>query len=540
MPRDLVATVCTSERAKCAHDFTTDRSDLRAVIGEFESDKTRFDGEASIHGRPLLGANLGKAFGQLDTLRTLTSVAKRLGGVVDRRKALIYPGEGVDADLAHPSPVSAPAFRFDEACVDQANRLVDEARRANVALYLLDPRGVTRYQEEGLVRQADSEQGDFEPWLDRARVAREGLVWLADQTGGFAAVNTTRFDEAVDRIVRDTGTYYLLAYAPSNQRTDGRYRAITVDVTRPGLRVRARRGYFASPRPADPHGGSPRATARLNDAIAGLLPSTDLRMRLSSAVFKPSAGRKCPVLVAVAVEYPQGADEVPLPPDDVLEFHLQATDMEGRVRGTDRRAVRALQTPSANAQEGPTGGWQIIRAQVLLRVNLAPGRYALRVAGLSTRCEKAGSVFATVDVPAFDRMPVSMSSMVVGRSAGLPADSGGSNRASSLTPVLPTTGRDFGQGDELLAFVRVYLRSGHRRRVTIETTLTATDGRVTFRRTGEKRAADETAPIQTVDHLVRIPLERVERGTYSLAITCRDGEQGTIVAAGETTVRVRE
>ena len=58
--------------------------------------------------------------------------------------------------------------------------------------------------------------------------------------------NENNIGRALDRIARDANRYYVLGYQPSNTTFDGKYRPIQVRVKRPGLRVRARRGYLAA------------------------------------------------------------------------------------------------------------------------------------------------------------------------------------------------------------------------------------------------------------------------------------------------------
>lgn len=69
---------------------------------------------------------------------------------------------------------------------------------------------------------------------------------MAEDTGGIAVVNTNDIDAGFARIVRDNSSYYLLGYSPAIEHDDGRFREIEVRVRRPGVSVRARRGYFAS------------------------------------------------------------------------------------------------------------------------------------------------------------------------------------------------------------------------------------------------------------------------------------------------------
>ena len=51
----------------------------------------------------------------------------------------------------------------------------------------------------------------------------------------------------MQRIATDIGSYYEAAYVPVNQEFDGKFRKIAVKVTRPGVTVQSRSGYFALP-----------------------------------------------------------------------------------------------------------------------------------------------------------------------------------------------------------------------------------------------------------------------------------------------------
>ena len=80
----------------------------------------------------------------------------------------------------------------------------------------------------------------------RANV-QESLNELAQSTGGFLIANTNDFKPAMARIATDIGSYYEAAYAPVVQEFDGKFRKIEVKVTRPGVTVQSRSGYFALP-----------------------------------------------------------------------------------------------------------------------------------------------------------------------------------------------------------------------------------------------------------------------------------------------------
>src|SRR4029453_9155273 len=76
---------------------------------------------------------------------------------------------------------------------------------------------------------------------------QDSLKTLAEETGGFAAINANSLTPAFQRIVEGNSRYYVLGYYPPTHPRDGRFHKIEVKVKRPGLKVTARKGY-ASPR----------------------------------------------------------------------------------------------------------------------------------------------------------------------------------------------------------------------------------------------------------------------------------------------------
>jgi hypothetical protein len=73
------------------------------------------------------------------------------------------------------------------------------------------------------------------------------LSELATSTGGLLIANTNDVRAGIARAVGDLRGYYEIAYSPSNRDFDGKFRKISLKVSRPGVTVQTRSGYFAMP-----------------------------------------------------------------------------------------------------------------------------------------------------------------------------------------------------------------------------------------------------------------------------------------------------
>jgi VWFA-related protein len=117
--------------------------------------------------------------------------------------------------------------------------IYDTANRNNVAIYSVDPRGLAGFEfdiNEGIGLQTDSKY--LGATMDTLRV-------LASNTDGRAIVNRNDLASGMAQITRDSSAYYLLGYNSSQAPADGKFHEIKVRVKRPGIQVRARKGYWA-------------------------------------------------------------------------------------------------------------------------------------------------------------------------------------------------------------------------------------------------------------------------------------------------------
>src|SRR3954468_19239417 len=183
----------------------------------------------------------------LQTLTTIDTLAKGLARIPGS-KTVVFLSEGF-------------VLQDQEAQLRQA---VGQAARAGAHFYSIDTRGLNKGSNAGLIdaRLADNPMGapaTFDAESD-------GPNSLAVDTGGFAIRNENNFGRALDEIQADAATYYVVSYTPTNAAFDGKYRAISVKVSRPGVSVRARRGYLARAPAAllRPHAATPDGASTSN------------------------------------------------------------------------------------------------------------------------------------------------------------------------------------------------------------------------------------------------------------------------------------
>jgi VWFA-related protein len=187
------------------------------------------------------------------TLYPMLGLVKAQGRLAGR-KTLIYFSEGL--------VVPKNLFEVFETTKSEANR-------ANVTIYAVDARGLNSTRDSDaarnqLLKAARDSQAQIQKrgagavTVDEVMIAenaeeslranvQDTLGELSQATGGFLTANTNNFKPNMQRIATDIGSYYEAAYVPVSQEFDGKWRKISVKVTRPDVTVQSRSGYFALP-----------------------------------------------------------------------------------------------------------------------------------------------------------------------------------------------------------------------------------------------------------------------------------------------------
>ncbi len=130
----------------------------------------------------------------------------------EKRRAILLVSDGGDSTS--------------RASLDEAIR---RASAANVTIYCVD------LSDRGVYRVTPRDNG------------AEIMKTLAAKTGGrfYTTPAGRELKDAFAQTVEELRNQYTLAYEPNNEKKDGKWRTIEVQLTKPEYKVRARQGYYA-------------------------------------------------------------------------------------------------------------------------------------------------------------------------------------------------------------------------------------------------------------------------------------------------------
>lgn len=546
---DLVAVIHTGSGAKSGQEFTSSHARLVAAIDKFTGQKipsstlVKLDDyyaqrmtESGKPARDTMDAE--RAHKARSSLSTLGAAAQFLGNVRGRRKAVIWFGEGIDYNADNPFE-AASATEIQDAMRDA----IAAATRAGVSFYGVDARGVGAGLDQAIDIAAlpDDPSVDLGPGalFTEVRRAQDFLRAMSTETGGFAVVNQNDLNGAFARIIQENSSYYLLGYYPSNDRRDGRFRKVEVRVKRPGLQVRARRGYTApkgrAPAPARAS-ATTTAAPEIRAALDSPVPVSGLGMRVFAASFA-GPSRKSSIAVVIEIDpsrlsfVESGGVHA-----ETLEVVVLPVDASGKpVDGTRDEVPMRLTQKNYDAVR--TRGFRLLR-----RLDLSPGRYQLRIAGRAANSRAVGGVSYDLDVPDFTRAPLSISGIALmsAAAAGIPTPPPAQPFLDML-PVVPTAIRDFTRADTLAIFAEVYdNRIATPHRVAITTTVTGENGVAVFSSSDQRGSDEIQARSGGFGHSVKVPLQGLAPGRYVLRVEARMLVADGATAARELEFRIRD
>ena len=232
-----------------AQNFTRNRQLLHEAVDRFIGDRDD-DTQLEI---PESESALTKIAGlrTQQTLNAITRMAQWLGSIKGRRKALVLITSSAICSLSSDEcrePLQSTLARDDAGRRQYLRRRSEGSQRLRAFKSREQQPQLEVHPEIGYTEASsrDAARAAFTEGRRGLRGPLDGARYLAEESGGIAVVNTNDLQRGLERIVRDTSSYYLLGYHSTNNRADGKFRRNEVTVARKDARVVHRNGYFAA------------------------------------------------------------------------------------------------------------------------------------------------------------------------------------------------------------------------------------------------------------------------------------------------------
>ncbi|HEV7798714.1 MAG TPA: VWA domain-containing protein, partial [Pyrinomonadaceae bacterium] len=306
-------------------------------------------------------------------------------------------------------------------------RITSAAARSGVVIYSMDARGLVT----SLTDASDAAQPDPSGRLSRAGMGelsatQDAMNALASDTGGKATFNTNSLEPGLTRALKETSTYYLLAWKPEVQTQHAsKFRRLEVKIVgKPHLLVQVRRGFFDR---------EPETTAKSTKAPRS--EKLDKEKKQTDVVKSPEAELR-KVMIA-----PYPARDIPVS----LSLSYLNTPLRGPVLSS------ALQVPNEFFSFDPVNGKQIAVVTVAgtvfddkgnpgagfsnritidaasvaavkegrdltygYPVYVGPGLYQVRVGVRDEITGRSGTAYSWIEIPNLSSGQLALSSLLMG------------------------------------------------------------------------------------------------------------------------------
>ena len=453
-------------------------------------------------------------------LNVIADTAEWMGAIKGRRKALVLVTTSQGCLMVELDRVQ------DGSCAESLRNVLRRTMEADVSIYTVDPRGLVA------TSGAPAEKDQGQDWYSViTQGPLDGTRYLAEQSGGFAVVNTNSLSAGFARIVRENSSYYLLGYYSTNSRADGKVRRNEVRLSRRGTQVVYRGGYLA-PRESDVKKGlATNAGLTINQQLRELektpLPVSTMALRAAAVPFLAAGGRS---RVAIVVEMPNDT----LKPTEAdgryrltVGLSIGLYDQDGKLVGGDDPNIE-LTLPLSVGPKIVANGVRIVS-----RVEVPPGTYRLMIGAAQTPSGVRGSVMTEVDVPDFDRQPLTLSGIAVTTTvSGHMYTARTDGLLDDVLGAPPTANREFPIDSDLWVYGEIYDHRSDGGDVAATVIVKAGDGKVVY------ETPLEAAPVQ-FGHLARIPLKQLGPGAFLATIEARSATPTPVSATRVVAFRVK-
>jgi len=321
-------------------------------------------------------------------------------------------------------------FFLDNRNSDAQNRLqriTSIAAKSGVVIYSIDARGLV----SSLGGDA-SDPGPVDPsgrlqssMMGELSATQDPLSALAHDTGGKAFFNSNALEPAVKRALKETSTYYLLAWKPDSEaRESKKFNRIEVKVIgRSGLTLQVRRGYYntdpepivktakRTEKPVDPAVNVPQL--ELGKVMSKTFPEREIPIALTLSYLNlADKGSMLSATMQVPREF-FSFQPVNGKPTAVVDIAGAFFNAQGRPGASFGNRITINPPPNGGKEQDIAYGHPVF---------LTPGLYHVRVAARDEKSGRVGSAHGWIEIPDLSKGQLALSSVLLGkRPAGEPA-----------------------------------------------------------------------------------------------------------------------
>ena len=399
---DLIALVSLGDTLSVDQDFTADKDALIREVGAYNGTEGQGFAEGATSTSNQVEDTTAytpdeSEYNDLNTDRelfALRAISQSLAKI-NEKKSLLYFSGGISRNGIE-----------NEASLRSA---INSAVRADISIYSVDTRGLQAIGPLGdastgsLRGQSAFNGGSLTNNMQSNFNSQEVMGTLSSDTGGKAFFDSNDFAPAFAKVQADTSAYYAIGFHSSDPARDGKYRKLTVKITRPGIKLDYRAGYYA---PADfKHSGKEDREQELQDQLSSDLPATDIAVYMDAMYFRLDANRYyMPVSLVVPgsqIPFVKGGDK-----------DKATLDIIGAVIDDTKRPVgRVRDTVKLNLDASLAARQKNI--QYTTSFNLPPGKYQVKFVVRENETGQMGSFIAEVTLPDLKKAPLKMSSVLL-------------------------------------------------------------------------------------------------------------------------------
>lgn len=450
-PGDLVAIIRTAGSVGILQQFTSDKRQLYSAIervrwvprgcggvdsfaelneslelpgmGESPVDRNNRIGvskDPSVMNQRDRSADAGQFRKDVLTVGTLGALSHIVKGLKDLpgRKSVIFISDGfslIDRESGEVKPV-----------LEAIDRVTDLAARSSVVVSTLDARGlaVTNFAASEAILASDISGPDRTGSFNKSAAVmtartglyndtKEGLIYLARQTGGMAIQNTNDLARGIKRVMDSQRSYYLLGYRPDDSTFDRagrrRFHKFSVKVNRPGLTVYTRKGFYGVPEETIEASEASMRDQLLVKALISPFSSSGISLRLTSLygndAREGSYMRSLLYIDAKDLTFKEAADG----------WYQTVMDVMAVTFGDNGQVVDQVNKTQTIRVRGQTYE-NVLKHGLVYFMNVPvkkAGAYQLRIAVRDAENKRVGSASQFIEVPDLGKKRLTLSGLVV-------------------------------------------------------------------------------------------------------------------------------